>query len=308
MNNSNPRITIGMPVHNGEKYLCEALDCFLIQTYDDFELIISDNASTDATEEICRTYARRDGRIRYVRNKKNLGAAPNYNQCVELARGKYFKWAAHDDLCDASYLEECVRVLDADSTILVAHSLTTIVDEYGRRKHDYNDLLNFRSDSASERFGHYLFRPASEWNAIFGLMRTAELRKTKLIGDYIASDQTLLGELVLRGKIYQIQKLLFWRRDHPENSWRSSKNNRELAAWFNVDNLQKKLRMPADVRHFIEYVASIKRVDMTLFESVICYAIIVKWGIKCLVWPAQKRWRQWLGRQVEPPPVPISTR
>ena len=99
-----PRVSIGLPVYNGENFLEFALDSILGQTFQDFELIISDNASTDATESICRRYAAKDSRIRYYRNPNNQGAAQNYNRVFALARGEYFKWAAHDDVCKPNYL------------------------------------------------------------------------------------------------------------------------------------------------------------------------------------------------------------
>src|SRR5262245_45018612 len=98
MANATPRVSIGLPIFNGEKYVAQAFDSILAQTYADFELIISDNASTDQTEAICQAYANRDRRIRYYRNNRNLGAAANYNRVFDLSTGVYFKWAAHDDI------------------------------------------------------------------------------------------------------------------------------------------------------------------------------------------------------------------
>src|ERR1700743_3284119 len=93
-----PRLTIGLPVYNGEKYLAEAIAALLGQTYKDFELIISDNASPDGTADICQRYVQLDSRVRYIRQPKNIGLAPNHNVLVEQARGELFKWAANDDL------------------------------------------------------------------------------------------------------------------------------------------------------------------------------------------------------------------
>ena len=117
-----PRVTIGMPVYNGAALVGAALESILAQTLTDFELIISDNASTDATAEVCRSYAAKDRRIRYYRNEKNLGAAPNFNRVVELATNgvPYFKWAAHDDVIAPTFLEKCARVLDAAPQSVVA--------------------------------------------------------------------------------------------------------------------------------------------------------------------------------------------
>src|SRR4051794_35048945 len=104
-----PQVSIGLPVFNGERYLASALDCLINQDFDDFELIISDNASTDATESICRDYAEKDKRIRYFRNEANIGATQNYNRVFELASGEYFKWASHDDECHPSLIRRCLE-------------------------------------------------------------------------------------------------------------------------------------------------------------------------------------------------------
>ena len=103
-----PAVSIGLPVYNGEAFLARALDSLLAQTFADFEIVVSDNASTDATAEICAAYAERDPRIRYHRHARNGGAAANYNFTVEMARGAYFKWMAHDDLVAPGFLQTCM--------------------------------------------------------------------------------------------------------------------------------------------------------------------------------------------------------
>ena len=107
-----PRLSIGLPVYNGENYLAESLDALLGQSFEDFELIISDNASTDGTAAISRRYERLDSRVRYVRQPRNVGLAPNHNIVVEQARGELFKWASHDDVYGRELLERCVVALD----------------------------------------------------------------------------------------------------------------------------------------------------------------------------------------------------
>jgi len=128
-----PKVSIGLPVYNGERYLREAIDSILAQTMDDFELIICDNASTDGTEVVCREYVDRDDRIRYYRNDDNLGASRNFNRTVELALASYFKWAAHDDALAANYLARCVEILDHEPTVVLSHSDAWIIDENTRR-------------------------------------------------------------------------------------------------------------------------------------------------------------------------------
>ena len=128
-----PAVSIGLPVYNGEAHLAEALDSLLAQTFSDFELIISDNASTDRTAEICRAYAARDPRIRYTRQEQNRGAAWNYNRVFALASGRYFKWFSHDDLCSQNYFERCVEILERDPAVVLSYGKTTLVDESGER-------------------------------------------------------------------------------------------------------------------------------------------------------------------------------
>src|SRR5215813_13707549 len=131
MSNCKPRVTIGLPVYNGERFLEQTLDSLLVQSYADFELIISDNASTDRTEEICRVYALKERRIRYSRNEANRGYAWNYNHLFALSTGEYFKWATADDVCQPNYLARCVDVLDSDPSIVLAFPKTRFIDETG---------------------------------------------------------------------------------------------------------------------------------------------------------------------------------
>jgi glycosyltransferase involved in cell wall biosynthesis len=121
---ASPRLSVGLPVYNGQNYLADSLDAILSQSYSDFELVISDNASTDATEEICRDYARRDDRIRYIRQPKNLGMAPNHDVVMRESRGEYFKWASHDDLYGTDLLARCVEALRSSCAMPTWPTLT----------------------------------------------------------------------------------------------------------------------------------------------------------------------------------------
>ena len=112
MRSSTPVVSLGMPVFNGERYLATAIESVLGQTFDDFELLLCDNASTDATGDICRSFAGADPRVRYIRNPENLGAHPNFNRAFELATGRFFKWASHDDALPDPYAGEEDAELD----------------------------------------------------------------------------------------------------------------------------------------------------------------------------------------------------
>jgi glycosyltransferase involved in cell wall biosynthesis len=130
---SRPRVSIGMPVYNAERYLREALESLLAQTYGDFELLIADNASTDATEDLCRKYAALDDRIRFVEHRENYGPIANFNDVFRLTSGRYFKWAASDDICAPDFLSRCVEVLDSDPTVALTCPRIDGIDEDGKR-------------------------------------------------------------------------------------------------------------------------------------------------------------------------------
>lgn len=277
MHSSHIRVTIGLPVFNGEPYLEEAIESILSQSFTDFELIIGDNASTDNTEAICRSYAERDDRVRYYRSDENRGAAWNYNRLVPLAHGEYFKWAAHDDLLAPGYLAACVKALDAAPQAVLAYPRTAIIDEHGHLTHTYDDDLDLRMPRASQRFwGHMqVFRRMGECNAIFGLMRTDVLRTTGLIGPYVGSDMILLGELALRGEFHEIPERLFMRRDHPQTSIRSNPNLYERSSWFDPAARQKPV-WPR-WRWLAEYIYAIRRSELSPLEALRCYMILSRW-------------------------------
>jgi glycosyltransferase involved in cell wall biosynthesis len=275
MGSNAPRVTVGLPVYNGEAYLAQAIESLLGQTYPDFELIISDNASTDGTGSICSDFERRDGRIRYARSDVNVGAAANYNRLVEMARGDYFKWAAHDDLCLPGYLESCVAVLDANPGVVVCYPRTRIIDEEGRDRGPYQDDLHLTSPRSHERFRDVVFREAGECNAVFGLIRTGVLRKTGLIGNYPASDMILLSELALHGNFHEVPEALFQRRDHPTTSIRANVTAGERAAWFDPKKADKVQLV--HWRWALEYHRAIRRAGAGASDGLHCYRYLGRW-------------------------------
>ena len=131
MNENSARISIGLPVYNGELFLKEAIDAVLNQTFRDFELIISDNASTDRTAQICRDYAANDSRIRYYRNETNIGANPNFRRVFALSSTEYFKWVSHDDLQTLDFLEKTVAIMEQDPDIVLCYPRVRVIDEAG---------------------------------------------------------------------------------------------------------------------------------------------------------------------------------
>jgi glycosyltransferase involved in cell wall biosynthesis len=268
-----PRVSIGLPVRDGENYLAGALESILAQTYSDFELIISDNASTDRTEEICRAYAARDGRIQYFRNEENLGAAENFNHALELAAGEYFKWAAHDDLCAPDYLARCVEILDREPEVVLCYPKTRIIDGQGEFVEDYFDGFHLNSMEPHIRFRD-VFRAPGLCNPVFGLTRARILKRTGLIGKYAASDRVLLAELALHGQFYEVPEYLFLRRGHPQRSLAANVTDGEIAAWFDPA-MRGKLLLPR-WRRLLEYLRAAKRAPLSRTERIRCYVQVAR--------------------------------
>jgi glycosyltransferase involved in cell wall biosynthesis len=212
--NGAPRLSIGLPVYNGEKYLAESLAALLGQTYEDFELIISDNASTDSTIEICRRFANQDSRIRLIVQPRNIGQIPNHNFVVHQARGELFKWASHDDLYARDLLSRCIDALDADPQVVLAHSRTAMIDSAGTVTELFDYRVAVGEVRAPERFRSMLFDGWDDYT--YGVVRTPVLRRTALHGSYHFADRTIVTEIGLHGPFYQIPDYLHFRRAHSE--------------------------------------------------------------------------------------------
>jgi glycosyltransferase involved in cell wall biosynthesis len=235
-----PRISVTLPVYNGERYLEQAIASILGQTVGNLELIISDNASTDATEEICRSFAARDRRVRYFRQQRNIGASPNFNVCYELASGEYFKWAAHDDFLEPTYLAACLEALDADPDAVLCQSVVRIVDDNDRLIEVFRPIGPAAGGSRpSERFAARIRNPRCL--DIWGVIRATALRDSVLIGSYVGMDRALLLELALRGRFLLIDQPLFSNRDHPARATRvtRTRTRAELATVYDSANADR---------------------------------------------------------------------
>ena len=269
-----PLVSIGMPIFNGEQYLVETLEALLGQTFPQFELIISDNASTDATQEICLDFAAKDNRIRYVRQKTNLGASKNYNLLIEMASGEYFKWASHDDICAPTFLERCVHALKRDPSVILCYTRTQEIDETGEVIREYPSKTKLESQNAAERFYECICVPHPQV-AVFGLFRSKILKTTRLIGNYASSDRTLLGELALRGRFYEIPEFLFFRRDHPTQSYKLFRGRHALQSWYDP-NRSGKVTFP-HWRLLFEHYLAIERSQLGIQERFVCMIYLVWW-------------------------------
>ena len=272
MKNS-PRVAIGLPVYNGENYLRHALDGILAQTYTDFELIISDNASTDRTQEICLAYAARDARIRYERANINLGAAKNFNRAFELANSEYFMWAAHDDIMAPELLARCVEVLDRDPSVVLCHVQIKIIDDQGHVLTAYDDALKLHrvaSERPHERFRDLIMIPHYCFDS-YGLIRSSALSMHPIFEGHVSSDRNTLAEVGLIGKYHHVPEYLFFARDHPRRSW-------PLWKWVEQFDTARVNQIPFPRWSLLwGYMRSVRRVPLPLIEELHCWLLIGAW-------------------------------
>jgi glycosyltransferase involved in cell wall biosynthesis len=297
MAGSEPLVSLGLPVYNGENYLRQALESLVAQTwqggrFEQLEIVISDNASTDGTAAICREFAAGDPRVRYFRQEKNIGAGPNYNFVFRESRGRYFKWAAHDDYMDPAAMDLCVRELEADPATVLCHPRLVDVDGDGNVIGEF-DRGDAGLREAPARF-FQVIQIGHNCAEVFGLTRRATLVQTGLIRDYTDSDRTLLGELALRGRLRQVDGANFYRRVHAGKSDRVYASYHERAEWFNPGN-RGKVVMSA-WNQLRDLSGSLLRCRLPLGQKVACawrLAKVTKWNAPLyraeLAWSVRRR-------------------
>ena len=300
-----PLVSIGLPVFNGESYLEDAIRTIVSQTFEDWELIIADNASTDGTREICAHWSEADDRIRWARTEAHTGAARNFNRAFGLARGTYFKWAAHDDLVEPTYLERCVETLQSDREIVLAHSEMNEINErgeitrellYGIKDGDHKDpARRFRGAIALD---HGCFD-------VFGVIRRGALAETKLIAPYLGSDRVLLAELALKGRFKRVPEKLFHSREHPERSIRM-RSDREREQWFGAG--KPAARMRPNWKRLGAVRDALGRARVSLACKQRCRIAILRWTLQ----QRGSLFRELIGRErpgdireKEPPPATL---
>jgi len=269
-------VSIGLPVYNGERYLAEALDSLLAQTFEDFELIISDNASDDRTEQICREYVARDPRIRYIRQPVNIGADPNHGFVVDLARGRYFKWVGDDDLYDPDFLRLCVEALEARPDVVLATGDDGVIDEDG----NLVEVSQYRVDSGnprpSARLRSLLYVLGG--NDDYGVMYTDAIRRLPAYGTGgYGSDRVFTAAMALQGPFHHVPRTLYFRRDHAGRVSRAPRRERAVVN----DPRRAGRRWNAMPRLHAEYVAgyleAIRRAPLSRAERWRCRLEVAGW-------------------------------
>ena len=281
-------VSIGLFVYNGERFIEDSLDSILGQTFTDFELIISDNASTDRTGEIAQSYALRDKRIRYYRNEKNMGAGWNARRIYELATGKYFKQAAVDDLLEPDFLRQCVEILERDPGCVVVYAATKEIDENGAFIKNYVTPMRTDSNDPAARFRDMMLIPCWSYQ-IYGVMRMSALRQIPPQGRYVNADTVLLARMALLGRFHEIPEHLFISRHHPGQSSKTLPPRLQQPRRIRLTNRYSK-KLPGlewwdpskaraitfpEFRLFREYFMSIYRAPLDVGQKLRCYSFLL---------------------------------
>jgi glycosyltransferase involved in cell wall biosynthesis len=280
-----PRLSVGLPVYNGQNYLSKSLDALLAQSYSEFELIISDNASTDGTEEICRHYAAMDPRIRYLRQPRNIGAVPNHNFVLREARGELFKWASHDDLYGPDLLARCVEALEAHPNVVLSHADMAIIDEADEITQVYDYSLATDSPQAPERFRSLLRTDGGDDE--YGVIRTDVLRRVSPYPSYYNAGRPFIAEIALHGPFYQVPELLYFRRDHPD---RGDRLPTIRAVCANMDPRRADHTTIRLLSGYVwGYVTAIRRAPLSAADRRRCYRYFCEWlASQALAKPVQR--------------------
>jgi glycosyltransferase involved in cell wall biosynthesis len=230
MTSSGPTVSIGIPVFNGGKTLRQALDSLLAQTFTDFEVVISDNASGDETQKICEEYAAADPRIRYYRNERNLGARANFNRVFELSRGEFFRWNSHDDWVAPTFLERCLDALRGDPRAAACLTGMCRVREDGSVKGIWRADEWAGSKSQFKRYHDSLWR--MPYYPIYGMFRTSALRQTDLLPNSPTPDRITLVQASLIGRFRHVDEMLFFQSPGPGGT-----RGRDVWTWLDPANV-----------------------------------------------------------------------
>jgi glycosyltransferase involved in cell wall biosynthesis len=288
-------VSIGLPVHNGEKYLDVALQSLLSQTYSNLEVIICDNASTDATKEICAKYARSDPRIKYFRNETNIGSHNNHNLTFKHAKGKYFRWAAYDDLVAPNLIEKCVEVLEKRPEIILCCTDCIVIDERSVFK-EVSFCDNGSSPDVVTRFSRLI--GYHHWcYETYGVIRPHVIEKTGLLRNYPDADRIFLAHLGLLGEFYRIAEPLFQKRHHPDMSTEQFPDQYDRYAWYGEK--YKDRLAPPHLLQFLHLLEIISFSPIPISAKLKCCLRMERWLAyhrRAIAHEMGRFWRRLIGR------------
>jgi len=271
-----PRVSVGLIVYNGERYVESSIASLLDQTFSDFELIISDNGSTDGTERIARAAAERDSRVRYARSEENHGLAWNLNNALALARGTYFMWAGHDDIHGPEFVARCVAALDGDAGLVYVYGTTYMIDGDGRVFAKEANQFTLGSRSADRRFWEELIVRGGQ--NFYGMMRRSVLQTIAPHGSIPWAERVLFAELSLHGRFGVVEgPLFFWRR-HPDQATAVWDSQRAFAHVLDPNRRGWRTSRAALAGEYVGgYLTAIRHAPIGAGERLRCYARIGRW-------------------------------
>ena len=272
-----PVASIGLPVFNGENYLRQSIESILSQTFQNFELIISDNSSTDRTEDICREYAARSDKIRYYRQGENMGAAANFEFVFQKSRGKYFKWQGHDDYAHPQFLEKCIARLEQEPDAVLCQSHVALVDADGNQLRVYaHEDFGTNDPDPITRFAGRLRNPRC--SEMHGVLPREVLEDTERLGPFVSHDRCLLSHLALMGRFLDIPEVLFAFRMHPKQFTRSVMQPGDAMYWFDP----KRAAWPTLPRwtHLFHCIRSLNTVDLDTWTRLRGYGVLLRSQVK----------------------------
>lgn len=242
--NADVKVSVGLAVYNGAQYLAEAIESILNQDHENLELIISDNGSEDATQQIAQLYVDRDARIKYYRYPHNLGGSKNGRRVLDASSGKYFMWAAHDDLRERTMISECVAILESDPSVVLCYPVISNIDENGRTLGPLEDEIKIDHDTAEDRFLSVLWQ-LDICSIFYGLIRSDVLHQLNWpVERSQGGDHVILGELALLGKFQKIHKPLFTRRFHGDRKYDSLEEYNSFRLGGNPRNSKEGVFLP----------------------------------------------------------------
>ena len=269
-------ITVGLPVYNGENYVAAAIASLQAQTFEDFILIISDNASEDSTGDICLDAARQDERIEYHRQPSNIGAPANYNFTLNRSESEFFMWHAHDDLRAPSYLESAYEAMNDWPDASVVFTRAMLIGPGGepiREKPRPDSLL---ADRPHARLRAAITSRHADI-VLFGLMRRNLLELTGKHGSFMGGDRLLIAELALLGRFVELEDILFFNRDHPDRyvrMERSRETERLRAAWWDPEKAGK-ITMPR-WQGFFSYLSAVRSHPLSSRDRLLSYGAVAR--------------------------------
>jgi glycosyltransferase involved in cell wall biosynthesis len=267
-----------LPVFNGENFLEDAIRSVLGQSFGDLELVVCDNASSDRTETIARDLAASDRRLRYVRNPRNLGAAPNYNRSFALAKGELFKWLSHDDRLAPGYLEATVAVLDSAPDAVLANTVVDYIDARGTVFARYDSELRLADGpDPVRRFAAMVLRSHSCVD-FFGLARRRAMEGSLLHASFHGADRAFLAQMALRGRLVQLDRPLVQMREHGARyTRRQGGNARARRLWHDSSGRSTPGLPTLDL--YRAYRRLVREENLTPARRRACQAVLARWWL-----------------------------